>query len=448
MSEMKQKNKILLLATLLGIVSAVSGCEVFRAVQTESADVSIPPAAPILSDKAKGDGEIRFYENKVKNDPEDFSANNKLAGLYLQKLRETGNVQFLDLAFRAARTSLDSVPDVRNSGGLAALALAEFASHDFTNARDHALRLVELEPTKSYPQGILGDALLELGEYVRAETAYKKITLLEKGSNYNSEIRFARLAQLKGDNQETQKHFATALTLSLALSAPPRETVAWLRWQLGETAFSVGDYKTAENHFRDSLITFPDYYRAIASLGKTRAAQSDLQDAIKQYEKVTKILPDPNYVATLGDLYKLAGREENAQRQYELVEQIGRLTKLNGALYNRQLALFYADHDLKAEEAYQLAAKEYESRKDIYGADALAWTALKAGKLNEAQAAIKNALRLGTNDAKLFYHAGMIEKSSGNKTAAVDYLQKALQLNPSFDILQMETAKSALREIQ
>lgn len=171
---------------------------------------------------------------------------------------------------------------------------------------------------------------------------------------------------------------------------------------MGETAFSVSDYEKAEKHYRDALLTFPDYFRAIASLAKTRAANNDLQGAIEHYEKVVRILPDPNFVAALGDLYKLAGREEDANKQYELVEQIGRLSELNGALYNRQLALFYADYDLKPEEAYNLAAKEYEVRRDIYGADALAWTAFKAGKIAEAQTAIKDALRLGTKDARHF----------------------------------------------
>ena len=75
------------------------------------------------------------------------------------------------------------------------------------------------------------------------------------------------------------------------------------------------------------------------------------------------------------------------------------LNDFNGTLYNRQLALFYADHDLKPNEAYANAAKEYTVRRDIYGADALAWAALKAGKLDEAQAAIKDAMRLNTDDA-------------------------------------------------
>lgn len=435
---------ILIFAALL-----MNACSWVESAMSDDSIKSVPPAAPpIASDDAANDAAIRFLENKLKSDPEDFSANNKLAGLYLQKLRETGNVAYLDLTFRAARASLDSVSEVRNPGGLAALALAEYAAHDFANARDHAVRLTELEPTKSYAQGILGDALLELGDYERAEIAFKKITLLDVGASHSSETRFARLAQLKGSGAGAQKHFAAALTLALNQAASQRETVAWLRWQLGETAFSVGDYAAAETHYRDSLATFPDYYRSVASLGRVRAANNDLQGAIENYEKVTRILPDPNYVAALGDLYQLAGRHEDAGKQYELVEQIGHLNELSGALYNRQLALFYADHDIKSDEAYNLAANEYKARRDIFGADALAWTALKANKLAEARAAMKDALRLGTQDARLFYHAGMVEKASGNDAQAKDYLQKALKTNPMFDALQAEKARATLAELR
>src|SRR5262249_32819654 len=116
-------------------------------------------------------------------------------------------------------------------------------------------------------------------------------------------------------------------------------------------------------------------------------------------------------------------------------------------LYNRNLALFYADHDMKPEIAYANAQKEYEARRDIYGSDAVAWTALKAGKTAEAQKAVKEALRLGTKDAKPFYHAGMIARAAGDKTTARDYLQRALKLNPQFDPLQVPVAKKALEEL-
>ncbi len=147
----KSKNKFALFVLLMCASLLASACGGVQSATSNSASVAVPPAKPISSDENITEKTIRFLEDRVKRDPEDFSANNKLAGQYLQQLRETGNAQYLDLAFRAARTSLASVPEVRNPGGLAALAQAEFAAHDFANARDHAIRLTELEPGKSYP---------------------------------------------------------------------------------------------------------------------------------------------------------------------------------------------------------------------------------------------------------------------------------------------------------
>ncbi len=410
---------------------------------TSSTPAALPAAAPLPSTDNQAEQAIRFLENRVKRDPEDFGAYNKLAAYYLERLRETGNTEYLNLTFRAARSSLDSVAAERNSGGLAALTQAEFASHEFAAARDHALQLTNLEPGKSYPFQMLGDALLELGDYDGATAAFQRMERLG-GSSVNTETRLARLALLRGAVTVAQQRYSKAMALALNLPVPPRETVAWCRWQLGETAFASGDYETAERHYLDALVTFPDYYNAFASLGRVRAARGDLQGAIEHYEQVVRRLPDPSFVAALGDLYKLAGSEKEAEIQYRLVEQIARLNKLNGELYNRQLALFYADHDMKAEEAYRQAVEEYEARRDIYGADAVAWTALKAGKLAEAQTAIKEALRLGTRDAKLFYHAGMIARAAGDELAARDYLHRALTLNPQFDPLQALIARKAL----
>ncbi len=393
---------------------------------------------------------IRFLENRIKQNPEDFIAYNNLASEYLQQMRETGDATYLNLASRAANASLEILPQQQNKGGLAVLVLVKYSTHEFAAARDYAKQLIELEPNKGYPYQMLGDALLELGQYEEAEAAFEQMEQLggiQAITKAAMEQRLARLAALKGDLKGAATHYSTALKLAQSTPVPPPETVAYCQWQLGETAFARGDYKTAEKYYKDSLVTLPHYPNALASMGRVLAARNDLTGAIDFYERAARRLPDLTFVAALGDLYKIAGRDQEAQRQYELVEQIGRLSEITGTLYNRSLALFYADHNLKAEEAYRLAAKEYEVRRDIYGADALAWTAVKAGKISEAQVAAKEALRLGTQDARLFYHAGMIAQAAGDAVAARKYLQRALMLNPKFGLLQAEVCRQTLESL-
>ncbi|HET9531125.1 MAG TPA: tetratricopeptide repeat protein, partial [Blastocatellia bacterium] len=256
---------------------------------------TLPPATLLPSELDASESSIRFLEDRVKGDPLDFIAFNMLAGYYLQRQRETGNMNYLDLAYRAARSSLSAIPAEQNVGGLAALARVEYTSHNFARAHDHAMRLIELEPAKSYPWQILGDALLELGDYDKAASAYQKMEQL--GRSVDTETRFARLALLRGQTDIATRRLATAIVVATELGPPSREAVAWCRWQLGEIAFSSGNYEVAERHYRESLVTFPDYYRAVGSLGRALAARGDLEGAIEQYERAVRILPDLTFVA-------------------------------------------------------------------------------------------------------------------------------------------------------
>ncbi len=431
-------------AALLTCLVALSGLWRPRTTQTFSL-LAVPrlAAKPLPSDELEIAGKIRFLSERVKRDPEDSLAQNMLASCFLQKVRETNNADYLRLAANAARLSLASVPAQRNSGGLSALTHAEFAAHEFISARDHAILLTQLDPGKGSVWAQLGDALLELGDYEKAAAAYDRMQRLGFTAA-GAQTRLARFALLRGEAGEAHKLLVRALALALDSGAPPRETVAWCYWQLGEVAFSVGKYEAAEEHYRSALTSFPGYVNALSSLGRVRAARGDVREAIEHYEHAVRILPDPAFVASLGDLYKLTGRQGEAESRYALVEQIGRLAAANGAASNRQLVLFHADHELSADEAYQNAVQEFRERRDIYGADTVAWSALKAGRLTEASQTMKLALRLGTKDARLFYHAGMIARAVGDKTSSRDYLKRALALNPNFDPLQAEILRKAL----
>jgi len=210
----------------------------------------------------------------------------------------------------------------------------------------------------------------------------------------------------------------------------------------------LGQLSAAEASYLQALNTLPDYYRALAGLAQVRAAQQRYAEAIDLYRKAIAIVPLPDYAAALGDVYTKLERSEEAQKQYDLVEYIGYLNTLNKVLYNRELAYFYVDHDRKLSEALDLAGRELEVRRDIYAYDGLAWALYKNDRPQEALTAITAALQLGTKDARLFFHAGMIHHRLGKRDQARDYLRRALATNPSFHILQAAVAERTLNAIE
>ena len=419
--------EVLILFALL----AFSGC---GRQQNSVATLSDPNEAASASDL------IPELESRVAQNPGDFVALNKLAGYYLQRQRETGEDKYIMLAGQAAKSSLAVIPAERNPGALAALAQVELASHEFATARDYAERLIKLEPQKSYPKQILVDALVELGDYKRAEEIFDQMKQALP-ANVGTETRSAKFAQLQGRSAAAKQHIANALRFTLQEVPRSREPIAWCQWQLGELEFSTANYGEAAKHYKEALETFPDYFRALAGMARVSAALGNLGEAIDYAERTVKVIPEPLLISLLGDLYKLAGREQEAKTQYEAAEKLALQEAAEGRLHKRELAIFYADHDINVSKAFDLALDDYKSRPDIYAADTLAWAALKANKLAEAQKAIKDALRLGTKDAKIFYHAGMIMRAVGDEVSARDYFERVQETNPHFDPLQSRLAR-------
>jgi tetratricopeptide (TPR) repeat protein len=388
---------------------------------------------------------VSFLENRVKDDPDDFVALNKLASYYLKLHRETEKVKFLEQALATAKASLRAMPADQNLGGLSMLAQAELSTHNFALARDLAQELTEYQPNKSFGYQLLGDALVELGDYEKAAATYQRMEQLDPGS-VATEARLAHLDLLRGDFTRAQQRYESALVQAQRASIPSDDTVAWCHWQLGEVAFASGKAEEATRHYQNAIAVVPKYAHAVTSLARLKAAQGDLKTAIELFESVVGEEPDPHDAISLGDIYYLAGRRSDAERLFKIAERISLTDALHKKLYGRHLALFWADHDLKLQQAYALAKQDYEVRKDVFAADTLAWTALKAGKINEAQEAMKQALRLGTKDAKLLFHQGMIARAAGDGPTAEDLMRRALKLNPHFDPRQSPIARTMIQQ--
>lgn len=426
------------------------------------AAVTIASAVLLLSSGVAGsqpagshetDNEIRFFQWKVAQDPDDCFNYDRLGVAYIQKARETGDVTYYDLATSALQKSLalesthpEAAPATKH------LATVYFAYHRFGEALALAQHAIELNPRDITPYALIGDARSEMGEYADAWADYRCLQspgvsqAAASGMHYLEESRESVRSLLTGDSRAAIGHMRRAVDIAVE-SRMAGESIAWSYYTLGDDYFLAGDLSAAKTAYSDALKTYPDYHRALAGAAKVAAAEGRFDDAAGLYRKAIEVIPLPAYAASLGDVYAKSGKTAEAKKQYDLVGYIGRLNSFNRIVYNRELASFYADHDIHPEEALELARKEFEVRHDIYTWDTLAWALYRNKQDPEAASAIKEALRLETKDAMLFFHAGMIYERLGDREKAGDYLRRAIALNPQFHLLFADVARDTLQKL-
>ena len=392
-----------------------------------------PIALALVSTANALDPALSFLENRVKDDPGDFVAQNQLASRYLDLLRSTGDDSYLAKARRAAEASVAAgVPELNNAG-LAVLGRVQIASHQFAAARDTAKKLRAIAPSKTFSFGILGDALFELGDYPEATDAYQKFAQADE-SKVDIEIRLARLALVRGELDAARNHFQGALQAVKNLSPPNDGLIAWASVQLGQLDFSRGDWPNAEKQYQSALRAVPDYWSALDHMAELRGAQQKYPEAIELYKNVISRVPRPELCQALGDLYQFMGKPADAKPWHErAAASYLKAAERGDSIYDHHLAGFYSDSVEKPDEAIKWARKDLENRHSIYAHEAMAWALYRSGQFTEAGAEMKKALELGTKDAHLLFHASMIATANGDLAGGKDFLHRAAEVNPHYN---------------
>jgi tetratricopeptide (TPR) repeat protein len=412
-----------------------------------------PVPAALLTPGPTGTARIiRTMQSRVVRSPDDAKGYASLGSAYFQLARETGDVENYRLAKQSLSKSLELVStDMSAASPLAAMAEACMGEHRFQDALIYAEKALSLGSGDLSPFAIEGDAYADLGEYDRAASAYSRLTppdeLATSGTTYVQDSRTSYLKFISGDTDGAVRSMQSAVAAG-SEARLPKENLAWLYFELGEYSFLDGDRAAANNAYLAALTIHPGDYRALAGLGKVRAGEGRYAEAITLYKSAMAIVPMPIYVAELGDLYAKTGDTAEAKKQYQIVEYIGLLGHINQVLHNRDLALFYADHDTKLTESLALARKEFEVRHDIYTWDALAWALYKNGKYQDAQDAMRHALHFGTRDSMLLFHAGMISFGLGDNVHAQEQLTEAIRINPHFHVIYADAARRQLALLQ
>jgi tetratricopeptide (TPR) repeat protein len=404
------------------------------------------PAAPSRADAgllgsgfAAGDTEglVLQLQAGLRQRPGDVHGLGLLGLAYLQRARETGDPAWYGKADGVLHRALGRAPrDLIATNGLGSLALSR---HRFADALRIGRRAVSLSPSTAAPYGIVGDALVELGRYDAAFSAFDRMAALKPGLPSYARVSYAR--ELRGDHAGAE----AAMELAASGAIGQAEPTAWVQVQLGKLDWARGRYRVAAAHDRAALGALPGYVYALDALAQVAAARGELSRAIALERRASSTIPLPQFVGFLGDLEHAAGRTQAAKRSYALVGVIDRLLRANGVRTDLETALFRADHGIKLPETLRLARSAQRSRPSIDGDDVLAWTLERNGRCTEALHYSRLALRLGTEDALKFFHRAMIERCVGRQTSARSWFARALALNPHFSLLWTPTARRYAR---
>jgi tetratricopeptide (TPR) repeat protein len=389
------------------------------------------PAAPNApSPEADAERVQRFLEDRVRRDPDDIIAQNRLADIYLQRLRETGDSEWLRRAGEAARRSLASVPAEQNATGLFIKVRVEYDSPHFSEARELASALTKLEPGKSRGFALLGDALLEFGELDQAAAAYAEMQK-RKGDPVETESRLARLEVARGASDSARSHFEKALQAARDLSPPSSGIVAWCLVQSGQLAFNTGRWDAAEKNLQEALAERPDDMGTLEHLAELRAAQEKYEEAVALYEKLIARTPRPEFWQGLGDVYAAMGKLTDAATWHARARDAYLKNAAEGnAHYFHHLAGFFADTEENPVEALKWARRDLELRHTAAAEDALAWALYRGGAFAPAAEAANKMVVRGTKDAHILAHAGMIFLAAGDPVRGKELLAEAARINP------------------
>lgn len=351
----------------------------------------------------------------------------QLGQALLQQLRETADPSLYTQAETAFQEALNQDPQQLQA--LIGQGMLALSRHDFQDALDWGNEARALDAYSDEALGVIVDAHVELGRYPEAvESAQAMVDLRPSLSSYS---RVSYIREIHGDTDGAIQ----AMQEAVAAGAPGTEARAWTHVQLGHLYFNNGNWEMAAENYQAVLESQPDYAYALAGLGRVDAANGRYEAAIAHYEAIVERLPLPEFVIALGELYEVTGQPAAAEQQYDLVRVIQQLNADAGMNVDLELALFDINHGGDLPLALEKARAAYDQRPTVFAADVLAWAFYKNGDYNEAKRYSEEALRLGTRDALLHFHAGKIAQALGDSASANQHFATALDINPAFSIL-------------
>jgi len=394
--------------------SQESVVNIVAATNESCATVLVPLAGSGAESENSTDRSIARYQKAVSLASQPLHTLERLGWAFVARARESRDAGYYRLAEQVAACMDSTASDAPESLLLRGHALHNL--HRFSEAETLARRLVE-QRGLWFDFALLGDVLIERGALNEAVDAYQVVVDQRPGPQ--AYARIAQLRWLRGDLDGALEMMTTAVR-STSLRTP--ESAAWVRVRLALLLMQIDELSAADAVLDRTLVLQPGYPPALHAAGRLRLAQNRIRDAIPLLQRAVQVDPLPEFRWTLYEALRVAGQDSAANTQKLELRRRGEIED------RRTFALFLATLGDEPETALRLALQELDLRGDVFTLDAVAWALSGAGRNEEALKYSRRALAEGTQDARLYFHAGVITARTGDSTRALELMARAVAI--------------------
>ena len=204
--------------------------------------------------------------------------------------------------------------------------------------------------------------------------------------------------------------------------------------------------RKAREAFNKALELNPNNQQAVLLLARLEAAEGSLEAAVKRVEEsYAKNKKNIRLGMILATLYEYNKQSEKARGIYEQVLEM----RPDVWIAANNLAYYLADKEPTKEnldralELIEPLLEKHSDRLEI--ADTGAWVYYRMGNFLKAREILMKVMEEGQERPAFNYHMGMIHLGLGDKEAAKQYLQKAV--DSAGDFPQKENARQELDKL-
>lgn len=233
-----------------------------------------------------------------------------------------------------------------------------------------------------------------------------------------------RLGGLYFDNQYYDE---AVIVMKEAIQLFPEDFVVNLI--LGLSLSQSGNNDEAKEYLKKSVELNPNDITALSAYGFTLNQLQENDEAIKILNKALQIKPDEiSVLGTLGLIYDSKEMWDECDNIYERALKIDSLSPV----INNNYAYSLSERGERLEEALEMVkiAIEKEPENSSY-LDTMGWVYYKLGDFENAKYYLEKAIKYGGDRPVILDHLGDVMFKLGDKNLALEFWQKAYDLDTS-----------------